>query len=343
VEESLISQLAGGSDLRLARSFDWLLVGYAGPGAPLREVTPLTYFVTELSVLWKYLSLLVIPWGQAIDHGYPVVASLVTAKNIAAGVGLLALIALAAQVRRLPLLSLGVAVFLLGLSVESTFIPLDPMVEHRLYLPMLGFVLAFLEGLRRVPRAWQALALGAVLIATSLLTWRRNELWTSPVALYQDAVGVHPENPRLWALLGDALNEAGEPRRAVTALEKAVELHPLYPAAWVDLGTLYANDGRWAEAEQMYRKALSLEPRFPTAQRNLGRLLVQEQKKADALTAFSTASALDPNDVESLFFEALLAHELGDDERAVRAAERLRVLDPARARHIDALVKGRSR
>lgn len=328
------------SGSRFVRAYDWFHVGTGGPGALVQEVTALRYFVTELSVLWKYLRLLVVPWGQAVDHGYPVISSYLTLQNIAAALGLAALIGVATLAwRRLPCLSFGITFFLLGLSVESTVFPLDTMEEHRLYLPMFGFVLGMLEGLRRLPRkSVQAIAIAAAIVPMSALTWHRNNLWTSPVAFFQDAIRVHPENARLWTWLGDVFLARGERLPARAALEKALELRPQNPVAMVSLAEVYADDGRIPDGEEMCRHALELVPTYPAAHRMLGKILLRQGRSVDALAEFQDAVRLNPADGYSLFFEALLANKLGDRDLAARAARQLEAIDPERAARVKAAV-----
>ena len=335
----LVAAGPGGGGSSLVRSFDWFLVGYTRPGEAILETTPLRYEVTQLSVLWEYLRLVVAPWGQSFDHGYPLAREYLTVRNIAAALGLAALVAVALRARRrAPFLSLGIVLFLLGLSVESVF-PLDVMVEHRVYLSMPGVSLACVEVLRRIRRPGvAAAAIAAGSIALAGLTLHRVELWTRPIALFENDLGARPGNPRLWALLGESRQEHGDLTGAAAAFSSALELHPQYPQAMVDLAGIRATEGRPDEAERLYRRALGLVPGFPAARRALGIVLMRQQRLEEALQEFSTATRMNPKDVRSLYFEARLAHELGDDARAAVATERLGILDPELAADVRAAI-----
>lgn len=330
---------AAGAGGALVRSFDWFVVGYTGPGEPILEATPARYVLTQLSVVWQYLRLVAVPVGQAFDHGYPLVREYVSGRTIAAALGLAALAALAVRARtRAPFLALGVAAFLLGLAVESLF-PLDVMVEHRLYLAMPGVSLAFVEGLRRIgSRAAAAATIAVVATPLAALTLQRVDLWTRPADLLEHDLRVRPANPRLWALLGETRQRAGDLGGAAAAFSKALELHPRYPQALVNLAGVRATEGRPQDAERLYREAIALVPGFPAARRALALVLMRQQRSAEALEEFGIAARMNPNDLLSLYFEATLAHELGDDARARRAADRIDRLDPEAAADVRAML-----
>lgn len=213
------------------------------PLASLEHNSPLNYLATQLSVLWIYLRLLVLPYGQALEHDYPVVSQLLTVQNGMALGGLLLLGGLVWRIRRRrPLLAFGLAWFFLGLAVESSVIPLDPLFEHRLYLPMAGFVLMLLDGLPALFGERRAVALLAVaLVVCAPLTWRRNALWNDPIAFYEDNLRKVPDSERATMELVFRYEDAGAPRRMRELLERAVRLYPKNYELHTARAALYAD------------------------------------------------------------------------------------------------------
>ena len=70
--------------------------------------------------------------------------------------------------RRFPLAAFGIVWFLIGHSLESTFIPLELVHEHRNYLPLLGILLVpvvWLDNLAAKPGVTRTLALTLVAVA----------------------------------------------------------------------------------------------------------------------------------------------------------------------------------
>lgn len=239
-------------------------VGYSPyPLESLQHNSPVNYLFTQFSVLWVYLRLLLLPYGQALEHDYPVVAELFTLRNGVALLGLLAVAWLAWRLRRQrPLLTFGVAWFFLALAVESSIIPLDPLFEHRLYLPMFGFLLILLEGLPALLGERRAmLALGLALVICFPLTWRRNALWNDPIAFYEDNLWVVPNSERAMIDLAFRYEEVGELDKMRRLLERAVQLRPRNNDFYTALAEMYANQQDFESALGLLEQGLAIMPK----------------------------------------------------------------------------------
>lgn len=240
------------------------LTGIAAPLASLESTSPLHYLVTEFSVVWVYLRLLFLPYHQALEYDFPVTAQLLTGQNMVALSGLLLLLYTVWRIRqRRPLLAFGVIWFLLALAVESTIIPLDPLFEHRLYLPMVGFVLVLLDGLPALLKErWVLLGLGSAVLVCAPLTWCRNSLWNEPVAFYEENLRVTPQSERVISNLANLYQTSGRTQDSLTLLESKVkavpELYLLYPP----LAKRYAIRGDTVQAFNLLEKAISARPTY---------------------------------------------------------------------------------
>lgn len=232
------------------------------PLASLQHNSPLHYLVTQFSVFWVYLRLLLFPRGQALEHNYPVGAELLTLPNAAALFGLLGLGWLAWRARRRrPLLVFGLVWFFLALAVESSIIPLDPLFEHRLYLPMFGFVLVLLDGLPVVLGERRTLlVLALALLACLPLTWRRNALWNDPVAFYEDNLRVVPFSERAMVDLAFRYRDAGQLGQHLRLLEEALRQYPNNHDFYILLAEMHAERGSFDEALALLDRGLALMP-----------------------------------------------------------------------------------
>lgn len=115
-----------------------LISGYAQRHFSLAE-----RLLTEGRVIWQYLGLTVFPQLELLGLYHDDIqiskGLFQPWTTLAAAVGLLVLAATAYRVRKSnPLVSFGVCWFLIGHSLESSFLPLEIMHEHRNYLPMAG-------------------------------------------------------------------------------------------------------------------------------------------------------------------------------------------------------------
>jgi protein O-mannosyl-transferase len=120
----------------------WLWTGYN-----LRPFSLVERVLTEGRVLWFYLGLIVAPRLEALGLYHDDIAVSIDLftpwTTLPALLGLAGLVWLAWRVRnRAPILAFGVAWFLIGHTLESTFLPLELAHEHRNYLPLFGIVLA---------------------------------------------------------------------------------------------------------------------------------------------------------------------------------------------------------
>jgi protein O-mannosyl-transferase len=232
------------------------------PLASLQHNGPLHYLVTQFSVFWIYLRLLLFPYGQALEHNYPIVAELLNWQNVLALAGLLTMGWLVWRVRRRrPLLAFGAAWMVLTLAVESSVIPLDPLFEHRLYLPMFGFVLVLLDGLPALLGKERAgVVLGMALLIWMPLTWQRNVLWNDPIAFYQDNLRTVPDSERAMMDLAFRYQDVGRVAEMKPLLERAVRLYPKNYEFVTALAELYADEHRLAPALKVLDDAIARMP-----------------------------------------------------------------------------------
>jgi Flp pilus assembly protein TadD len=240
------------------------------------DIKPLNYLVTQFSVLWVYLRLLLLPIRQALDYSYPVVQQLVNGQSLLALAGLLALIGGAWKLRRQrPLLAFAIAWFFLCLAVESSILPLDPIFEHRLYLPMFGFCVALVDVAQRLPgRRNGLLLLTALLCVYAPLTWQRNALWTDKVAFLQDNLQRVPHSERILNNLAMHYIDNGQLAQAEPLLRRTLELNPGRRDEYGNLALLYIDLGKLPAAQEVAREGLRRFPMDERLQAAFGQALV---------------------------------------------------------------------
>lgn len=134
--------LVGTIGYLLSPAAEWLWTGYG-----MRSFTLAERLLTEGRVIWMYLGLIFVPSNAALGlyHDDIVVSTSLffpwtTAMSL---VGLASVVWLAWQARlRAPLVTFGIAWFLIGHLLESTALPLELAHEHRNYVPLFGIALA---------------------------------------------------------------------------------------------------------------------------------------------------------------------------------------------------------
>jgi tetratricopeptide (TPR) repeat protein len=191
--------------------------------------------LTEARVLWFYLFLIFVPLPEylgfyhddlAISHGFD-------PATIAAlgGIGLL-IAAMFALRNRVPVISFGIAWFFAAHALESSFIGLELVFEHRNYLALFGPALVLGCGLEHATRAVFAsrllrrIALVAPLVLLSALTWSQVQRWSSIHDFLASHALSKPDSARANAELASYYANVGEWDRVDTYLERFEALLP---------------------------------------------------------------------------------------------------------------------
>jgi len=198
-----------------------------------------------------------------------------------------------------------VAAAALGLfAPSSSIVPiwLDPLAEHRVYLPLAALALAaafalFAFARRVAPQRARALTLGlgAVLALTlGAATHARNRDYASARALWGDTAAKRPTSARALTNLGIALVEAGELERALELQRAAVNARPEYAEAHHNLGNACLLSGLPEAALESFARALELDPDNAESCAGAGEALLRVGRKDEAAERFEQALAREP-------------------------------------------------
>ncbi len=162
--------------------------------------------LTEPRIIWDYIRLILLPspsgYGLFMDD-VVLSRSLWSPWTTIPAVLALILLGLAGfwLRNRQPVIALGILLFLLGHSIESTFIPLELAFEHRNYFPSLGllmvlfYVLLYPYPSERYRKLGRVVAL-LFLLLVAALTFLRAQDWSNNTRLIVAEVTAHPESPR---------------------------------------------------------------------------------------------------------------------------------------------------
>lgn len=203
--------------------------------------------------------------------------------------------------------------------------PLNILVgERRAYLASGGLLLvaawawAELHTRRpRLARGWGA----AVLLCLGVLTVQRNQVWSSEVGLWEDAVARAPANARVQLNLALAYKRTGRIDDALVHLRRGLVINPVYADAWVALGDIHMSRGDAAAARSAFERALALNPDQAGVYHNLGNLRMRDGDPAGAVALYEVALAQDSLFVEARNNLGQALEAVGEPERAMEAYE----------------------
>ncbi|HEX6882784.1 MAG TPA: hypothetical protein VF530_05350, partial [Planctomycetota bacterium] len=207
-------------------------------GFRLPEFTALEYARTQPGVILHYLRLALWPHPLVFDHEWPIART--PGEWLPQTLALAALLGLTVWLlRRRAWAGFALASSFLVLAPTSSLVPIrDAAFEHRVYLPLAGWLVVLLGAGRGLAARWPphgprlaGLAAAGLVLALGLATVRRNRDYRSVTALWQTVVARAPHNERAHYHLATGLAAEGRETEAVAALEQALVLDPAYPQA----------------------------------------------------------------------------------------------------------------
>ena len=226
-----------------------LLLGYLLRSLPAvweglkqgRDFTPGQRLLTEGRVLWTYLRDIWLPRahdGGLFHDDFSLSRSLFSPiSTLFAWLGIIVLAACAVVARRartdwVAASAAAVAFFLAGHLIESTWLQLELVFEHRNYLPAIlmfwPLSLALAQGARdRFGRLrWPAGFALALLALFAAQTARRAATWGEPFQQALQWAHEHPRSPREQAYLANFWSRTGNQVEAARLLDDALRDHP---------------------------------------------------------------------------------------------------------------------
>lgn len=324
------------------------------------------YLLTQFNVIAKYVQLILFPAGQNIDYDFPIVKKISDRGTLVSAAAILAVFVTAFRmIRREPLIAFSIFWFFLALAVESSFIPIqDVIAERRLYIPLAGACLfmavVLFRALGHQKRGWLVLILIAVLLSGA--TYRRNEIWKSGAALWQDAVNKSPRKARPYHNLAHHLSRKGQFEEAMRYCARAMQIDPAYPDPYITLGLIYGNLGRYGEQIQLFEHAEKLGVPTPNefynnfgvavaakgdsaraiqhfersirekptaiAFNNMGLTFARQGNGERALEFYEKAMRLDPRNAQAYYLAGVARIQKGEIDQSIRDFERARDRDP---------------
>ena len=282
----------------LARSFALQGLGSLGFKAMLQSVyLNFPGLIQMLGKIFFPFNLSVLPIIQDTTFVYGLVAVLLSA-------GLL----LWTKNKRWPYIFFGLSwflIFLLPAFIRPNPAGVADFIEHRLYLPIIGFFIFLLETdlLKKLnfKRVYHLILLGLVLITLCVLTVRHSRNFSNRSAFWQNAVENSPHYPLANRNLGAMYYLDGKLDQAELEFKKALALNPSEEMAHNNLGLVYENRGQFDKSEAEYLEEIKINPFYDNAYYNLGILYYREGKYDQAEQAWRKVLSLNPNFLKAIY------------------------------------------
>ena len=301
-------------------------------GFNLKEFTWYQYLFTQCRVLFLYLRLFLLPFGQSADYAIETSRTLFDHGAI---FGMLALLAAAGAAivwrKRFPIASYGFFVALIFFLPTSSIMPIRDLAnDRRMYLPMIGLLLIAAEMLVRVRADEKRLTgvLAVIVLAASAITWNRSQVWSSQAALWSDTAGKSPEKARPHLGLASAYFAAHRYADAAREYELAhnlgIKSDGLFYSSWA---AALEGAGRLKEAIQTGRKAIASNPKAPVYAEQ-AKLVAMDGDIQQALDLLDRAEKDDAAYEPAYIERGVILMTIGRHDEACAAFEKARTLDP---------------
>jgi hypothetical protein len=288
-------------------------------GFSVPDVTPFQYALTQARAIFVYLQLAILPRGQSVDHDFPISRSPLHYGAALWALLLAALVLLAIRRRReWPLTCFGLLFFLVALAPTSSIVPiLDPLVERRMYLPLVGLILIACEWASRIrlplSTKWALAAVAMPVLA--LACYERNRAWSVPTKLFIDAAEKSTANARPYLNLTEMAVREGRCGDALPYLQRADRLFPRLAQVQVAWSWALECLGRREEALQRLLAARSMQP-SSSVYEQIGLLYGEMGRVQESGEALKAAVALAPGSATAHEALALWHESLGDLQNA---------------------------
>jgi len=194
-------------------------------------------------------------------------------------------------------------------------------LEHRLYLPIIGLFIVFLEtGLARKIDNARGLKLALFFVVPmifSVITIERLDKFKDALSFWQSAIASSPHSATAYKALGAVLNnDFGRREEAKAYYQKALELNPKEPYLHNNLGAVFLAEGKLEEAEKEFLQEIEIGS-YDGVLHNLGVVYLSEGRLKEGEEMLHEALDMNHDFVLSLAALASYYYDQGDYQRAV--------------------------
>ncbi|UCD55331.1 MAG: tetratricopeptide repeat protein, partial [Candidatus Omnitrophota bacterium] len=189
--------------------------------------------------------------------------------------------------------------FLLPSFIRPNSSVIADFLEHRIYLPLVGFMIILLETdliKNLYVNRKRLLIPGALFIFIfSFITLNHSKNFRDRLSFWQNAALTSPHSPLARRNLGAMYYLDGELNKAEQEYRASLELNPYEPMAHNNLGLIYLKRGELNKAEQEYKREIAINPRYDDVYFNLGLLYYIQGRIEEAEEAWKKALEINPS------------------------------------------------
>lgn len=312
-----------------------------------RPFTLIERLLTQPRVIIFYIMLLLYPISSRLTliHDIELSTSLISPWSTLPAIAVIAmLLALAGYIaRKRPLIAFCIFFYFLNHVIESTFLPLEMIYEHRNYIPSMFFfvpvAIVMIQVIdyfsyKKVIQFIMAAVFIFLLSAQGHTVVMRNALFAHPLLLWTDNVEKTPTLSRPYNNLGAAYTNLGFYDKAYELYSKARSLNRqtnllnrginLY-----NLGMYHLNVKReYDKALGLFKSAMDAYPGYRPAYNKTALCFIRKGDMVEAESMLVAALALWPDDADFHHTLGFLLLKVGENDQAAKQAQLALLLNP---------------
>ncbi|MFC1855004.1 tetratricopeptide repeat protein [Thermodesulfobacteriota bacterium] len=309
-------------------------------GYHTRDFTMTERLLTQFRVLLFYISLILLPLPGRLSICHDIVKSTSLFSPISTLFSLIFLIGMALfatlRMKKSPYLSFAILWFFITISVESSILPLEMIYEHRINLPCIFLIGAFVDFIinryyDKNKKLVHVLFL-VVIISLSTMTVVRSKAWKNELTLWSNVNKKYPNFGRGYFNLAIAYTNSGMAKEAepnyLTAIKLMSDKPMLLSTAYNNLGYFYKGSGNIPLAKEYLLKALDIRKDRPQPYQGLGEIYFQAGNYMKTLQMTNAVINLGTTDVLTYRLAGLSHHYLKDYDNALKYLEKTVALNP---------------
>ncbi|MBL7141831.1 tetratricopeptide repeat protein [Patescibacteria group bacterium] len=200
---------------------------------------------------------------------------------------------------------------------DASIVP--EFLEHRMYLPLIGFIiiLAEIDWIKKLFDNKKTLfAAVSIILALSIATVVHSQNYKNSYNYWTQAIKTSPHSAFAYKQMGVVYYFKNQYNEAEDKYKQALKLNPDENLVHNNLGLIYAKQGKLELAEKEYKKELSINPAYDNAHFNLGLLYSKTDRINEAVNLWKKTLELNPNYFDAANNLAFYYFQQGDIERA---------------------------
>jgi tetratricopeptide (TPR) repeat protein len=284
-----------------AAAFVWFLARHLALGGE-----PTNYLTASWGILanWPAVVLdigkLVFPINLSV---LPILADSTLVYGIIAAIILAAALFWSRQKRYNYLIFGGLWFFLFLLPSFIRLNALPDFLEHRLYVPLIGFLIIIgeIDWIKNYDFSrWKKQILAvAIILIFAVITCNHSALFSDRLTFWRAAVNSSPHSPLAQRNLGVMYYFQNDFAAALKYDQQAIALNSQEPMVHNNLGVIYLAQKKYSLAEQAFKAELAVNPGYDKALFNLGDLYYRQKNWLLAAQYFSDALQVNPDYYEA--------------------------------------------